>query len=241
MSPIERRQTTSKKVKRRPVNVAIAGMDGIGKSTILLELKTALKNLDVNARIIDAPHYSEFQGYSFFRWVSRTSKELIDKGTRGKSKITILLGSAIASLPFGIAKSITRNTDIRLIKRHPLIEAGAIFEIYGKRRLSRVAPRVARVVSGKPPQIIIFMTGSPKTAAMRIAADVKRDAKWGETRFPHETVEKLAELDSAYRKTISSLKKTYGDKIAIFEIDGTQPFKETVQEIVKRLKELKVI
>ncbi len=225
------------RTKQRPTDVAFVGIDGAGKTSVSSGLKTALKSSGLHVKTIDVPHYSDLQGYAFFRWLSRKSKEIISTGARRKNRINVLVGGMMAVTPFRISKALTKGANVRLIERHPLIEGG-IFEIYGTKGLANTMRQVGKAAGGFAPQLIIFMTCSPEVAAGRIAKDVTRGGKWKNAEFQHETVENLHKLQAVYERTIFSLKKTYGDKIAVVEINGMQPVEKSVQEIVQKLKEL---
>ena len=227
------------RANKKPFDIGVVGIDGAGKSTLSLGLKQALQGLNLNAKIINVPYYSDLQGYAFFRWLSRKSKEIISRGARRKNKITLLVGSVMAVLPFRISKSLTKRADVRIYERHPTLEGG-IFEVYGK-GLGNTMMQVGKATGGFAPQLVIFMKVVPEIAAERIAADRTRTGKWRGAEFPHEKLENLRRMQSAYERTISLLKKTYGNKIAVVEINGTEPVGKNIQGIVQKLKELGVI
>src|SRR5438128_106342 len=107
---------------RRPLDIALVGMDGIGKGTIASALKGALVDAGLTVQLIDLPHYSDLQGVSLFKKVSRGSKALIEKGVRTGDSRKISAGSLLAALTVRTARAMTKRADVRLIVRHPGIE-----------------------------------------------------------------------------------------------------------------------
>ncbi|MCX7824902.1 MAG: hypothetical protein N2689_05030 [Verrucomicrobiae bacterium] len=222
------------------MDVALVGMDGMGKGALASSLKAALARDGLTAQIIDLPHYSDLQGVSLFRGISRSSKALIERGVRHGSNRAINVGSLLAALPVRTARAMTRRAAVRLIVRHPGIEVDALAHFYA-RSMARLAKLVAKSLAGPLPRVIVFVTGSPRVALQRINADKTRHGQWKVGDFPHETEHNLASLDRLYRRTVHLLKHHHAHGLELIEVNGERPVEENTRHILRRMRELELV
>lgn len=223
-----------------PLDIALVGMDGIGKGTIAAALKASLLDAGLNTQLIDLPHYTDLQGISFFQKVSRSSKAWIEEGVRTRDSRKISAGSLLAALTVRTARAMTKRADVRLIVRHPGIEVDALAKIYSK-RMASLAKLVAKALGGPMPRVIVLVTGDPQVALQRITADKTRSGEWQVNDFPHETRENLARLNRVYRRTVLGLKRRNGDDLELIEVNGERPVEETTRQIMERLRGLNLL
>ncbi|MCX6802419.1 MAG: AAA family ATPase [Candidatus Diapherotrites archaeon] len=222
--------------RKRPTDIAIVGIDGAGKTTLARGLQSRLNAQGTKTAVLDVPHFQDYGG--MIGRVSGFGRSISAKGAEKQSKRLAAAGGAIASLPTRMARAKSRKSTVRIIERHPAIEAPVLARQYGGRIILAFSKAAGRIAGGPLPDVAVFLSVEPATAAERLAKKRAGGSGLHAIEFQHEKPENLEGLNSAYQKRKAELASK---GVWILEIDASLPKEAVLGQVQRILKEKRLM
>jgi len=215
--------------RKKPVDIAIVGIDGSGKTTISRSLQQMLSEKGLSAAVIDPPHLRDFGGAA--GKMQNTGMRLIESGERKGSSLKVVAGSMITEFAARSAKRASRKKDARIHERPASVEIRPMTKAYLGARIARIIRPLERPVGGPLPDVAVLLKLDPEKALARIAPRESAGRM-------HESLEKLSGLQEDYEKRLAELERK---GVWVYEIDASTPKEEVLANVKKLVEEKKLI
>ncbi len=221
--------------RKRPIRIAVVGIDGTGKTSAVEHLKKILGKKYKVGHLTIAPRKATARSklgkriFGFLEGISRKA----DK-TEDRAYISISQSIYSQIIPFArIAKE--KGKDIMIYERHPALD----YMVYGKEYIGRLLSKAERLMTGVPrPDIIIYLDAKPEVAFSRI---LKRRLT-GEKEYihPHESsIEALSTAKERFEKVIRKFEKD--PRVKVIRIDANKPLNAMLKELEDKIKKVGLI
>ena len=216
---------------KRPVRIAVVGIDGTGKSSAVEHLKKILGEKYRVEHITTVPRKETAKtdlGKKVFGFLERIRK----KADKSKDKAYISIAQLMYNRIFPFVRIAKESkADVIIYERHPLID----YAVYGKEYLGRPLTLIEKAFSGTTkPDIILYLDVDPKKAFSRIVKRQKVNERKKHL-HPHEdSVEKLSVAKSRFDKVISRFERD--PKVSVIRINANQPLEAMLKEIEEKIK-----
>lgn len=156
------------------LEVAVVGMDGSGKSTVIKALRDIMRKHDLTTGYLDIPRYSECG------WFGKLMSKILEMTeTR---KVLISLFGLTSTLGFWWVREQLSSKDLVFFEHHPRIEIPSYAYLYYGRKAFLITKAISVIFSA--PKILIYVDVTTQVAITRIQ-------NRGRTKQPHETSDKL--------------------------------------------------
>ncbi len=204
-----------RKSKAKPIRIAVVGIDGSGKSTVIKHIKEMFADHKVDV-ITSLPR--ERSVYKL-KPTASVLQRLSMKGDERKSKAEILVSQFFYTLiyPFiRIAKE--KKSDIIIYERYPPIDFRVYREVYKTPKLSS---DISTLLAAAPKvDLLIHLKTDPNVAYKRILSDVKTKKRKKAKHF-HEGKAELEALSKKFNDMVRRFKSENPDTIVI-ELDTSR-------------------
>lgn len=222
--------------RRRPRDIAIVGVDGVGKSTLSRSLQAELGRQGYKTAVLDWPHFTDFAGR--VGRVAGLGRTIMVRGSEKQSKKLIMLGGIISWLPTKAAKSRSGKSDVRILERPPSIDAPVLGRIYAGRVLLAFSKAGGKLMEGPLPDVAIFLSLKPEAIAERVKRRGKEEGGWSQLEFRHRGLLDLAKQNDAFRERLEELASK---GVWVYEVDASLPREEVLRQVMKLVEEKKLL
>lgn len=208
--------------RRRPLSIAVAGIDGSGKSALARDLTSQIKErYGLRTGRISLPRYQ--QSWRIPKYFGRKLKRIEEVGNvKGRRENVLLAWLGAASLYPYVKIPAEKNKDVMVVERHPFVDAPVYAKVYG---IERTSPILRFLTAAGVPQVVVFIKTNPKAALKRIRKRPKAFQL-------HENETKLREIDRAYKETLSKLRER---GVRVITVSGDKTTHDTLVETMRIL------
>ncbi len=215
-------------MKKRPLRIAVVGIDGTGKTTVTNHIARILGKSKKVEIVTLAPRKKVMKtktGKKIVGFVERINRKADKKNDKSYVAISQILMNRI--FPW-IRLGKEKKADVVIYERHPKID----YNVYGDYYLGRVIKNIEKIASGTPnPDIIFYLDSDPEIAFKRIVKRQKRDKKY---LHPHErSVKLLKQAKVNFEKTMNEMKKK---NVKVIRINTNQPLNKVLDEVERELR-----
>ncbi len=219
-------------VSKRPLRIAVVGMDGSGKSTVVGSMIKRFQGKYRFELLKALPRPT--RTYAITNWVERKLDQLALKGDELSQKHLLIVSQAIqnAIYPF-LRIGAEKKKDIIIYERHPLID----YETYGPYYGGKAATKMGKFLSAAPhPDIIIHLDVSPEKAYRQVLSRIGAGHR---KKVPHlhESLGELRKVRARFDKAISKL-VSQNPKTIVIRIDANKPKNEMLKSLHAELDHL---
>lgn len=219
-------------VSKRPLRIAVVGMDGSGKSTVVDSMAERFRGKYRFELLKTLPRPA--RTYATTNWVERKLDRLALKGDELGQKHLVIVSQAIqnAIYPF-LRIGAEKKKDIIVYERHPRID----YEAYGPYYGGKAATKAGKFLSAAPyPDIIIHLDASPEKAYKRVLSRIG-DGHRKKVPHMHENLEGLKKVRARFGKAISEL-VSQNPKTRVIHIDANKPKEKMLKSLHAELDRL---
>ncbi len=208
---------------KKPIRIAVVGIDGTGKTSTVSYLEDKLKPLGRVRVMTLTPRANRVSGKLPKLVVGALERlnRISDKtGNRLPISVSQILMNRLLPV-IRLAKE--HKTDFIIYERHPSLD----YAVYGKEYVGETIARIEHKLSGVPdPDIIVYLRASPEVAIERI----KR-----RTKPPHPHERGIKELKTARERFDKLIEKMKRKNIQVVEIDADQPLDKMLEEVKNKV------
>ncbi|MBU4348158.1 AAA family ATPase [Patescibacteria group bacterium] len=178
------------------MQIAVVGIDGSGKTTLIRQSVRLLGNHNFKVGYIDLPYFSDVPG---FKSVSRIITKILRWAEADKHKTVVVLIAILSAILYILAQRKMRKNDFLFVEHHPLIDISAYAELYAGYIGLFLANSVMCFWS--KPNVIVMISVPAEICYERIL-------KRGKGPQIHETVSQLRYLESLLSASVKRALKS---------------------------------
>ncbi len=223
-------RTVFSRSRLAPMEIAIVGIDGSGKTTLAKGLSREFAREGLRVTIVNPPVFSESTGHHV-QQARRAASALIERGARMERKTLTAAGSAVSLLAFGPAMvHARRKSDVVIVERHPHFE-GPLGRAYLPAGLKWTAGVATRVLPFRSPDVVLHLRADARTAHERITRRANKTRK-----DLHETLPALETLARQYELEVAKRQKQ-GSRV--LTLNANQQAPNVLKDALAALKPLR--